>query len=60
MNPLRDTPEAARRVVELLREGGPLAVGDVLLAFPPARRPFVRMSLAWMAKLGVGDRLPAL
>ena len=56
---LRGSEAEARRVVELLREAGSLPVREVLLAFPPARRPFVRMSLAWLAKVGVVDWLPA-
>ena len=56
---LRGSEAEARRVVELLREAGSLPVRDLLLAFPPPRRPFVRMSLAWLAKVGVVDWLPA-
>ena len=56
---LRGSPAEARRVVSLLQAAGSLSVRDVLLAFPPDRRPFVRMSLVWLAKAGVVDWLPA-
>ncbi len=56
---LRGSEAEACRVVDLLREAGSLPVRELLLAFPPARRPFVRMTLAWLAKAGVVDWLPA-
>jgi glycosyltransferase involved in cell wall biosynthesis len=55
---LRGSPEEAREVVSLLQEAGSLSVREVLLAFPPNRRPFVRMSVMWLAKAGVVDWLP--
>jgi len=56
---LRGSPAEARRIVSLLQAAGSLSVQDVVLAFPPNRRPFVRMSLVWLAKAGVVDWLPA-
>jgi len=56
---LRGSPVEARRIVSLLREAGSLSVQDVVRAFPPNRRAFVRMSLVWLAKAGVVDWLPA-
>ncbi len=57
---LRGTRAEAKQVIELLRENGSLSVKELLSSFPPARRPFVRMSLAWLAKLGIMDWLPTL
>ena len=56
---LRGSPAEAREVVSLLQTAESLPLRDVMLAFPPARRPFVRMSLMWLAKSGVVDWLPA-
>ena len=55
---LRGSPAEAREVVSLLQEAGSLSVREVVLAFPPNRRPFVRMSVMWLAKAGVVDWLP--
>jgi hypothetical protein len=55
---LRGSAMEAREVVSLLQAAGSLPVRDVLRAFPPGRRPFVRMSLVWLAKSGVVDWLP--
>ena len=55
---LRGSPAEADEVARLLREAGSLSAQQVLLAFPPARRPFVRMTLMWLAKAGVVDWLP--
>ena len=54
---LRGTKGEAARIVEVLRESGALPVRDIVRAFPPGRRPFVRMSLLWLAKAGVVDWL---
>ncbi len=55
---VRGTREEAERVVEALREAGSSSVQDVLQDVPPRRRPFVRMTLMWLAKAGVVDWLP--
>jgi glycosyltransferase involved in cell wall biosynthesis len=57
---LRGTAEETHRLICLLREQGSLSVKELLSPFPAARRPFVRMSLAWLAKLGILDWLPAV
>jgi glycosyltransferase involved in cell wall biosynthesis len=55
---LRGSPAEAQEVVSLLQAAGSLSVQDVVRAFPPGRRAFVRMSLMWLAKAGVVDWLP--
>ena len=55
---LRGSPAEADEVARLLREAGSLSAQQVLLAFPPPRRPFVRMTLMWLAKVGIVDWLP--
>jgi glycosyltransferase involved in cell wall biosynthesis len=55
---LRGTRAEAQQLIELLREHGSPSVKKLLSSFPPARRPFVRMTLAWLAKLGIVDWLP--
>ena len=54
---LRGTSEEAARVVEVLRARDELPVSDIVREFPPGRRPFVRMTLLWLAKAGVVDWL---
>jgi D-inositol-3-phosphate glycosyltransferase len=54
---LRGTPEETARLISLL-EAGAAPVGELAAAFPPGRRPFVRMTLMWLAKAGVVDWLP--
>ena len=55
---LRGSPAEAREVVRRVQEAGSPSVREVVLAFPPNRRPFVRMSVLWLAKAGVVDWLP--
>ncbi|MCI3134058.1 glycosyltransferase family 4 protein [Phenylobacterium aquaticum] len=45
------------RLLEILADGAPRKVRDLLLAFPAERRRQIHMSLAWMAKLGLVDWL---
>ncbi len=49
---LRGDLSEAESVLELLRDSGPQPVGEVLAAFPPRRRAFVRMTVMWLAKAG--------
>lgn len=52
---LRGTPDEARALLAHL-EGQPgLSVADLLGRFPPARGPFLGMTLVWLAKLGLVD-----
>jgi glycosyltransferase involved in cell wall biosynthesis len=56
---LRGTPEEATRVLAALCEAGALTVAELVATAPPERRPFVRMTLCWLAKAGVLDWLPS-
>lgn len=56
---LRGGEQETRQVIDLLRDAGELPVREVLVAFPPARRRFIRMTLMWLAKAGIIDWLPA-
>ena len=55
---LRATPEEHRQLLALLGSAGASSVADLLAAFPSERHPFLRMSLVWLAKLGLLDWLP--
>lgn len=55
---LRATPEEHRQLLALLGREGDCSVVDLLASFPPDRHPFLRMSLVWLAKLGLLDWLP--
>ncbi len=57
---LRGTLPEAKRLIDLLREQGSLSVTVLLSSFPAGRHPFVRMSLAWLAKQGIVDWLPTV
>ncbi|MEI6621886.1 MAG: glycosyltransferase [Actinomycetes bacterium] len=54
---LRADADETDRVTDVLRRCGPLTVRDLLQSFPPRRRPFVRMTIVWLAKTGVVDWL---
>lgn len=56
---LRGSREEAIRVARLLHETGPLSIRDLLAHFPADRHPFIRMSIAWLAKSGLLDWLPS-
>lgn len=56
-SPLRASPGACARVVDLLLARGPLTAREVLLAFPPGERRALELGLAWMAKHGFVDWL---
>lgn len=53
----RGQPLEHARILELMADGAPRKVLDLLLAFPAERRRQIHMSLAWMAKLGLVDWL---
>ena len=55
---VRGTDLEAAEVVRLLGTAGSLTVRELLQSFPPGRRPFVRMTIMWLAKAGVVDWLP--
>ncbi len=55
---LRATPAETEQLTAALRAAGTLTVGELVGAFPPGRRPFLRMTLLWLAKAGVVDWLP--
>jgi glycosyltransferase involved in cell wall biosynthesis len=55
---LRGSAAEAQQLIDLMRGAGPLTLHDLLQSFPPNRRPFVRMSVLWLAKAGVVDWLP--
>ncbi len=55
---LRGTDDEAEKVCELLQGAGPVSLRDLLQSFTPSRRPFVRMTVLWLAKAGVVDWLP--
>jgi glycosyltransferase involved in cell wall biosynthesis len=55
--PLRAPAASCARVVELLTARGPLAVRDILMAFPQGERRALELALAWMAKHGFVDWL---
>ena len=55
---LRATSDETAQLLDALGAAGTLSVAELVRAFPPGRRPFVRMSLAWLAKAGVVDWLP--
>jgi glycosyltransferase involved in cell wall biosynthesis len=54
---LRGSRAEAHRVLQLLREAGPLSVRELLADFSAGRHPFIRMSLVWLAKSGLVDWL---
>ena len=49
---LRATPAEHRQLLEHLGVNGSCSVAELLAPFPPKRRPFLRMGLVWLAKLG--------
>lgn len=55
---LRGDSLEAHQVIDLLGNAGSLSVPALLASFPPARRPFVRMTVMWLAKLGLVDWRP--
>jgi glycosyltransferase involved in cell wall biosynthesis len=55
---LRATPEETEQLITALSAADTLTVGELVGAFPPGRRPFLRMTLLWLAKAGVVDWLP--
>lgn len=55
---MRGNEHEARGVVGVLAASGPMTVRDVLGEFPGQRRPFVRMTVLWLAKAGVVEWLP--
>ena len=54
---LRATPAEHRQLLEHLGVNGSCSVAELLAPFPPKRRPFLRMGLVWLAKLGRIDWL---
>jgi len=54
---LRATPEECAQALDLVASGGARTVGEVVAAFPPARRHALQLGLMWMAKLGLIDWL---
>jgi len=56
---LRGSLDEARQVVRMLQAEEALTEEEVAQRFPPNRRPLIRMTLAWLAKLGVIDWFPA-
>lgn len=58
---LRASPRETQQMLELLARAEPtigLDAATIEAAFAPNRRPFVRASLVWLAKLGILDWLP--
>lgn len=55
---MRANSNETQRALERLRAADTLTVGEVLGDFPAARRPFVRMTLMWLAKAGVLEWSP--
>jgi glycosyltransferase involved in cell wall biosynthesis len=53
----RAPPETCARAFALIAERGPVAVRDVLVAFPVEERRTLELGLAWMAKYGFVDWL---
>jgi glycosyltransferase involved in cell wall biosynthesis len=51
---VRGTDDELQAVLEKLADG-PLTLGELLSGVPARRRPFVRMSVMWLAKSGVVD-----
>jgi hypothetical protein len=56
---MRGSEAEAQQVVAQLAGTVSLPVHEVLASFASARRPFVAMTLVWLAKVGVLDWLPA-
>ncbi|MEL0028207.1 MAG: glycosyltransferase family 4 protein [Perlucidibaca sp.] len=53
----RGTPQEAARCVERLSQAGALTVAEILSGFPEQRRDRIRLTLGWLAKIGVVDWL---
>lgn len=51
----RGSLEEARLLLSILASGRPQKIDEVLQAFPPLRHRRVRLSIVWLAKLGVLD-----
>lgn len=49
---VRGSREETQQVLEVLASG-PCPLGELLPHFPAARRPFIRLSVMWLAKSGV-------
>lgn len=56
---VRGRDQEHRQLLELLEAAGSLQVAQLLDHFPPQRHPFLRLSLAWLVKIGLLDWLPA-
>jgi len=54
---VRATPAETEQVLAALTDVGALTVAELTATVPPERRPFVRMTLLWLAKAGVVDWL---
>jgi glycosyltransferase involved in cell wall biosynthesis len=54
---LRGSATEADLVIDMLRASGPRPVADLVALFPPRRRPYVRMTVLWLAKAGVVEWL---
>lgn len=54
---LRGSRQEATALLERLQRQGPCSVAELLAPFAAERRPFLRMSLVWLAKLGRIDWL---
>ncbi|NBW61965.1 MAG: hypothetical protein EBR33_01780, partial [Synechococcaceae bacterium WB4_1_0192] len=54
---LRGSRQEAAALLERLQRQGPCSVAELLAPFAAERRPFLRMSLVWLAKLGRIDWL---
>lgn len=52
------TPDEVRAILEALAAAPQTALGDLLLRFPPGRRPFLERGVVWMAKYGLLTLLP--
>jgi D-inositol-3-phosphate glycosyltransferase len=53
----RTTPAEAARLMALIGEGRVPTVAAALEHFPPARHPYIELTIAWMAKMGIVDWL---
>jgi glycosyltransferase involved in cell wall biosynthesis len=54
----RGSLDEAAHLLERLAQGNVLTVEELLADFPAERHPFLRMSLVWLAKLGIVDWSP--